>query len=123
MKKESALKHPLLGRVNALAVLAAWVCLASSVVAFAYLKLSAPPDASIFPLVLTLAAFMVLVVAHITLSSFVRCPHCDGRLTSQGFAKPPFGDWSGVIVRWFTGSIVCIHCGERVRTGGRGHDL
>lgn len=123
MKKESALKHPLLGKVNALAVLAAWVCFAFSVVAFVYLKLTAPPDTSIFPLVLTFAAFAMLGVAHLTLSAFVRCPHCDNRLTSQDFAKPPFGDWSGVIVRWFTGSIVCIHCGGCVRTGGRGHDL
>lgn len=117
MKKESALRNPLLGKINALAVLAAWACLAFFIGALAYLKLTAP-DSSISPLVLLFAAFLVLVITHITLSFFVRCPHCNGRLTAQGFTKPRYGDWSGAVVRWFSGSIVCIHCGSHVRTGG-----
>lgn len=110
------IKQPLLGRLNVLAVFAAWACLALFVVSLAYLKLTAAPDTNILPLFLVLAAFVVFVIAHVALSFFVRCPYCNAHLTAQGFAKPQYGDWSGAVVRWFTGSVVCIHCGSRVRT-------
>ncbi|HVF15659.1 MAG TPA: hypothetical protein VNA21_02075 [Steroidobacteraceae bacterium] len=118
MMKEATLSNPLLGKVNALAVLAAWACLAFFVAALTYVKVAVEQDSSITSLILLFATFLVLVVTHITLSFFVRCPHCNGRLTAQGFAKPRYGDWSGAVVRWFSGSIVCIHCGNRVYTNG-----
>jgi hypothetical protein len=88
------------------------------VIALAYLKLTAPPGSSILRLVVLLSCFMVLVVAHVVMSLFVRCPHCNKQLTTQGFARPQYGDWAGVTIRWFSGSIVCIHCGSRVDTRG-----
>jgi hypothetical protein len=118
------LKHPLLGRLNALVAFAAWVCLALLVLGLAYLKLLAAPDTSVLPLMLVFAVFVVLVLAHVAISLFVRCPYCNKQLTAQGFTKPKYGDWSGAITKWFSGSVVCIHCGRNVRTGGsRDHDL
>lgn len=118
MKKLSALRNPLLGKVNALAVFAAWACLAFFIIELAYLKLTATPDRSILPLALVFSAFIVLAIVHMSLSFFVRCPHCNSQLTAQGFGRPKYGDWSGTVVRWFTGSIVCIHCGSQVHTRG-----
>jgi hypothetical protein len=117
------LKYPLLGKLNAFVVLAAWLSLLSSVAALAYLKLVTSTDRNVFPLILLFGAFALFVLSHFVLSRFVRCPHCDCALTAQGFAKPKYGDWSRVVLQWFTGSVVCIHCGTRIRTSGRGDDL
>jgi hypothetical protein len=97
MKNGSVLRNPLLGKVNALAVLAAWTCLALLIGTLAYLMLTAAPDSAIFPLMLMFAAFLLLVATHIALSFFVSCPHCNERLTAQSFTKPPYGDWSGAV--------------------------
>jgi hypothetical protein len=118
MKAELMLKNPLLGRLNALAVFAAWACLTLFIVWLVYSKLAAPPDSSILPLILLFALLVVLAIAHVALSFFIRCPHCNRQLTAQGFSRPQFGDWSGAVAKWFTGSVVCIHCGSRVSTGG-----
>jgi hypothetical protein len=108
----------LLGKLNALTVFAAWACIALLVIALAYLKLTAPPGSSISPLVVLLSCFIVLIVAHVVMSWFVRCPHCNKQLTTQGFAKPRYGDWAGATTKWFSGTVVCIHCGGRVATRG-----
>ena len=123
MKPELALTNSVLGKLNALAVLAAWACLAVLIVWLAYAKLASPTDGSILPLILLAAFFVVLVLAHIALSCAVRCPHCNSQLTAQGFSRPQYGDWSGVVAKWFTGSVICIHCGGRVATRGRANDL
>ena len=117
------LENPLLGKMNALAVLAAWACLALFIVALAYLKLTAAQDSGVRVLVVILGAFIALTITHVTLSFLVRCPHCNGRLTAQRFGRARYGDWSSAVVGWFSGSIVCIHCGSHVRTVGGEHDL
>src|SRR4051812_5034977 len=112
MNSERPLKTPLLGKLDALCVFSAWVFLLLVFVALAYLHLAAAPDSSAFLVVIAIALFVVFGLAHFTLSFFVRCPHCNGRLTVQGWVKPKFGDWSAAAIRWFTGSVVCIHCGN-----------
>jgi hypothetical protein len=110
------LRHPLLAKLNALAVCAAWACLALFCVALAYGKITKPPDGGILPLVVLLSATVVLAVAHVALSFFVRCPHCNRPLTAQGLVTPKYGNWSGAVIKWFKGSVVCMHCGGRVGT-------
>lgn len=111
-----SIRNPLLGKLNALVVFAAWACIALIVIVLAYGKLAAPPESSILPLIVLFSSLVVLVVAHVVMSLFVRCPHCNKPLTAQGFARPPYGDWASVTAKWFSGSVVCIHCGERVDT-------
>ena len=72
-------------------------------------------------LIYIFGAFFGAVVVHIVLAFFNRCPHCNKCLTIQGFKSPhpaSSGDWSKVVWHWFSGSIVCIHCGNRVNTNG-----
>jgi len=118
MSQELALKNPLLGKLNALSVLAAWVCLALLIAWLVYSQVAAAADDSIVPFVLLVGALILLTIIHIALSNLVRCPHCSSQLTTQGFSRPQFGDWSSAVIRWFSGSIVCIHCGKKVTTRG-----
>ena len=113
-----SIRNPLLGKVNALTVFAAWACLALLVIVFVYLKLTAPPDSSVFPLVVLASCLFVFIVVHIVIALYVRCPHCNKPLTVQGFSKPGYADWAAVTARWFSGSVVCIHCGGRVDPRG-----
>ena len=79
------------------------------------------PEASASHLVYLFGLFLFTVLIHIVLAFFNRCPHCNKCLTIQGFEKPhpaSRGGWDKVIWRWFSGSIVCIHCGRRVVTNG-----
>jgi hypothetical protein len=65
------------------------------------------------------AYFLVSLAFHVFLAFFNRCPNCNKMLTAQGFKKPhpnSSGDWSKVVWHWFSGSIVCIHCGKEVNT-------
>jgi hypothetical protein len=122
MKTVARLKRPLVGKLNALAVFGAWLCLLLLVVLLVYLKVASEPIIAGSLLVLVLGSFLALTGLHVALSFLVRCPHCNGHLTSQGFATPKAGEWSGPIVKWFTGSVICIHCGNRVNTSGANHD-
>ena len=118
MNHRVMLKSPVLGWLNVMAVLAAWVCLALFVIGLVYFKLVSAPDSSILPLIILFGAFVAFVVLHVTLSFRVRCPNCNKPLTAQGFARPKHGDWSSVVTKWVTGSVVCIHCGAHVNTKG-----
>jgi len=118
MKLEPTLEHALLGKFNALAVIAAWACLVLFLASLTYLKFSEAPGVSAFPLILLFGAFLAFTLIHFVLSHWVRCPLCREPLTAQGFTEPQYGNWSGAIGKWFTGSIVCIHCGARVNTHG-----
>jgi hypothetical protein len=115
MKPTIALRNPWLGRLNAIVVIAAWACLAAFLILLVYGKL-VTPHANAVPLMIAFAAFAAFVAIHIALSFWVRCPHCNKHLTSQGLTKPRYGEWSRTICKWFSGSVVCMHCGARVRT-------
>jgi hypothetical protein len=121
--KPPAVRNPVVGKLNALAVFGAWFCLVLFFVSLVYLKVFADSDGSAMPLVILFGTFFGLAVVHVALSFLVRCPCCSKPMTIQGIAKPKGGDWSGVVLKWFTGSVVCIHCGNRVLTSGRSHDL
>ena len=107
-----------LGKVNAASVFIAWFGLVGFFVWFTYVLVT---DNHVFDY-LVLAVILVTVLGalvHFILSFKVRCPHCDSCLTIQGFKKPhpnSAGDWSVVVFKWFTGSVVCIHCGKKVDT-------
>jgi hypothetical protein len=65
--------------------------------------------------------FLFFVLVHIVMAYFVRCPHCQKCLTVQGFGEPhpsSGGSWSKVVLNWFSGSVICIHCGNSVNTNG-----
>jgi hypothetical protein len=117
MKAWLHIGSPLLGRLNAAAVLVAWACLASFVVLLGYIKFASVPDRrAVVALVVVLAAFVACLVVHAVLTFWVRCPRCSKHLTGQGFSKPRYGDWSTAVVTWFSGAVTCIHCGSRVST-------
>ena len=111
----------LMGKLDVLSVFIAWSLLIAFFLAFGYGKFFSPPEASASHLVFIFGAFVGAVAVHIVLAFFNRCPHCNKCLTVQGFVAPhpaSSGDWSKVVWLWFSGSIVCIHCGNRVNTNG-----
>jgi len=111
----------LIGRLDVLSVFIAWFLLITFFLALGYGKFFSPPEASASYLVYIFGAFAGAVAVHIALAFFNRCPHCNKCLTVQGFKSPhpaSSGDWSKVVWHWFSGSIVCIHCGNRVNTNG-----
>ena len=111
----------IIGKLDVLSVFAAWALLLAFFVSLAYGKMFSEPEASASHLVYLFGLFLFTVLIHIVLAFFNRCPHCNKCLTIQGFEKPhpaSRGGWDKVIWRWFSGSIVCIHCGQRVVTNG-----
>ena len=111
----------IIGKFDVLSVFAAWALLLAFFVSLAYGKMFSEPEASASHLVYLFGLFLFTVLIHIVLAFFNRCPHCNKCLTIQGFEKPhpaSPGGWDKVIWRWFSGSIVCIHCGQRVVTNG-----
>ena len=111
----------LIGKLDVLSVFIAWSLLIIFFLALGYGKFLSPPEANASHLVYIFGVFVGAVVLHIVLAFFNRCPHCNKCLTVQGFKSPhpaSSGDWSKVVWRWFSGSIVCIHCGQRVNTNG-----
>ncbi|MBU1621142.1 MAG: hypothetical protein KJ556_00215 [Gammaproteobacteria bacterium] len=111
----------LIGKLDVLSVFIAWALLIVFFLALGYGKLFSAPEDGATHLLYIFCAFAGAVVIHIVLAFFNRCPHCNKCLTVQGFKTPhpaSSGDWSKVVWRWFSGSIVCIHCGQRVNTNG-----
>ena len=110
----------MLGKLNALAVYITWIFLLSLTLGLVGIMLEIEILA-----ILTLVGFAGAVVfglIHFALSFFVRCPSCKKMLTSQGLKKPEYegnttiNGWSYVVIKWFSGSVSCIHCGHRVNT-------
>ena len=118
MKPILTLKNPWIGKLNAVTVFATWGCLVSILVLLVYVMVVGEPDNIAVVLVALFGSFFAFAAAHLVLAFLVRCPDCNKMLTAQGFTKPEFGDWSTVVIKWFTGSVVCIHCGARVKTNG-----
>ena len=108
-----------IGKMNAISVFSAWLLLPSAFLLLGYQKYFGNPDASAMPFIYLFGAFFASAAAHLVLAYFVRCPSCSKCITVQGFKKPhpsSEGDWSKVVWNWFSGSVVCIHCGSRVNT-------
>ena len=117
-----------IGKLNAIAVYLAWAnlaffvlfILAAFIIAIAEVKIPSGID-GIF-IVYSLAAFIGFALIHMILSFFVRCPHCHKCLTIQGYGNKstsPNGimdGWSHVAIKWFSGTVNCIHCGSEVNT-------
>ena len=107
----------LIGRINALSVFLAWLLLPSSLLLLGYHKYFGNPETSATPFIYLFGAFCISVLQHLFLAYFVRCPNCRKCITARGFSQlNPAGDWSKVVWNWFSGSVVCIHCGNRVNT-------
>ncbi len=106
------------GKLNVVTVYIAWI---GFVLFLPLLFLSTIYSLNNFIALSPLAVGLLFGFFHFILAFFVRCPHCSKCLTIQGF-KPPHpksdGDWSKVIVKWFSGSVVCIYCGKTVDTNG-----
>jgi|TARA_R110000823_G_scaffold311260_1_gene436636 hypothetical protein len=110
------------GKVNAVVVYIAWFCLASIVVLMAVTYFNAEVGLPLF--MGGVFVLILLAIIHGILAYFVRCPHCKKCLTVQGFQKPHPNSrvsgkkdaWVVVITQWFSGSVVCIHCGAEVDT-------
>lgn len=107
----------LIGKVNALSLYAAWLLFLTSLLWLAYKKLFGHPGDSAMSFILLFGAFVISGWIHLVLSFFVRCPSCGKRIT-QGPHKPhpASAGRSKLVLHWFSGSVVCIHCGNPVNT-------
>lgn len=106
-----------LGKINALCVYIAWAAIIGFILNALYGYLIAPTSNLIFNVIIV--TLLVSAALHMVFAFFVRCPHCNKCITAQGFKSPhpnSEGDWSRVVAKWFTGSVVCIHCGQEVST-------
>ena len=71
----------------------------------------------------SLIALIPLALLHIVLAMFVRCPECNkcltiqiGRGVSSTKASWLLSGWGFVVAKWFSGKVVCMHCGVEVNT-------
>ena len=106
-----------LGKLNAITVYIAWIAMAGlvSLGLLTYLDISLGKN--FYNILFNI--FIGSAVLHIILTFFVRCPHCNKCITTQGFKAPhpdSDGNWANVVAKWFSGSVVCIHCGQQVNT-------
>ncbi|MAC13247.1 MAG: hypothetical protein CL539_01040 [Alcanivorax sp.] len=111
------LKFLTIGKLNAISVYCAWVMLLACGLYIAFTMVAESGDDGV--LVRLFYGFLVFAAVHVVLAFFVRCPHCGRCLTIQTFKRPhpdSIGNWASVVAKWFSGSIVCIHCGNRVNT-------
>jgi hypothetical protein len=112
------LNKTLIGRLDALSVYITWFLLATFLIRLSYEQFWGDAQTGIYSLKLFFA-FICFAFIHVIFAYFNRCPNCYKMLTAQGFKAPhpnSSGDWSKVVWKWFSGSIVCIHCGKEVNT-------
>ncbi len=111
-----------IGKLNALSIYIAWFCL---ILCLIIIILSLAVSKAIFPY--SIYSMMLLFasgVIHFILAFFVRCPHCSKCITVQGMAKIHSNSrivygikgWGAVALQWFSGNVLCIHCGNEVDT-------
>lgn len=108
----------MLGKLDVISVFISWLLLGGFFLRLAYEQFLANTQTESLAWTIFIV-FLISAALHITLAFFNRCPNCNKMLTAQGFKKPhsnSAGDWTKVVWHWFSGSIVCIHCGERVNT-------
>jgi len=106
-----------IGSLNAISVYCAWAMLLIGGFYFVYAL--ATEGGSSSTLIRLFYGFFAFVLVHFILAFFVRCPHCERCLTIQTFKQPhsaSSGNWASVVGNWFSGSVVCIHCGNGVDT-------
>lgn len=105
------------GKINVISVYCAWILLLALGVYFAFGLATGSAKESV--LIQLFCWFCGAAAVHFIFAFFVRCPHCNKCLTIQTFtsAHPASTmNWASVVTKWFTGSVVCIHCGKRVDT-------
>jgi hypothetical protein len=106
------------GKLDAISVFMCWFLLGLFFTRLVYEQFFSNAEIVLFSWYI-FAVFIVFLIFHVILAFFNRCPNCSKMLTAQGFKKPhpnSSGDWSNVVWHWFSGSIVCIHCGKEVNT-------
>ncbi len=111
-----------IGKINAIVVYTAWFCFIPLAVSIIIMCFSFKLGMQSF--IVSGAMLFLLAIAHLILAYYVRCPHCNKCLTAQGFAPPHKNSrvigkteaWVVVVKQWFSGSIICIHCGNEVNT-------
>jgi hypothetical protein len=113
------MQNSIISKLDVLSVFITWVLLLVFFGVLAYGKIFSEQESSANHLIYIFATFLVFGGCHVVLALFNRCPHCNKCLTIQG-VKPPHaastGSWNKVVWRWFSGTIVCIHCGQKVLT-------
>jgi glucan phosphoethanolaminetransferase (alkaline phosphatase superfamily) len=106
-----------LGKANAISVYVAWALLALFIVFFLFIFAGFNLNKEIIKYLFFV--FLLSAFCHIIFAFFVRCPSCNKCITVQGFKTPHSdsdGSWSNTVAKWFSGSVVCIHCGQKVNT-------
>lgn len=109
-----------LGKLNVISIYIAWVFLALLITSLILLIISQGLGLLLFTI--SLGGLLACAIIHGILGYLVRCPNFNKCLTVQGFGKNfHYGNrflvgWSYVAVRWFSGSVQCIHCGVEVNT-------
>ncbi len=107
----------MIGKINVISVYFSWFFLALTIIVFAFAMLNF--HVSEIAIVVCFSVFILFAFVHLILACFVRCPHCNKCITIQGFNEPhPMSDgsWSKTVIKWFSGYVRCIHCGNGVKT-------
>ena len=115
---EDILSKTLIGRLDAISVYIAWILLALFFARLAFEQFFGTNESEVHSLSI-FGLFICFTILHVALAFFNRCPHCSKIMTAQGFKSPhpdSSGDWTKVVWKWFSGSVVCIHCGKAVNT-------
>lgn len=111
----------MVGKINAISIYFSWFFLALTIIVFAFDMLNFHDSES--AIVVCFTIFIFLSFVHLILACIVRCSHCNKCITIQWFNKPhprSDGSWSKTAIKWFSGYVRCIHCGNGVKTNGIG---
>ncbi|WP_274015935.1 hypothetical protein [Vibrio parahaemolyticus] len=107
------------GKINPISVYFSWFFLALTFIVFAFAMLNFHDSES--AIVVCFTVFIFFSFVHLILACFVRCPHCNKCITIQDINEPhPMSDgsWSKTVIKWFSGYVRCINCGNGVKTNG-----
>jgi len=111
-----------IGKVNAISLYLCWFFLLMLVIGLGAITFDVRNVVVAYLVMSGFCGVFLFGAIHFLFALFVRCPSCNKLLTGQGLSKPvdmPNGDannWSTVAVKWFTGTVFCIHCGAKVNT-------